>query len=250
MAFRIETALSTRLPRDGDGRHPGFLPGADIDLSDPQVQREVCLRGFAGPEHDGCWTEQTSALLQFRMAAGADDLCAVWISAMPFVTPTHAQQFELSCDGEAIGSVRLGWEQGGRQVLKLIRPDAGIGNPWMRIGLTFRDPSSPAAQGESEDARPLGLKIARIAFTAPYAPAPPLFEGPVIVVSTAPTETPAPDPVARLEARARALDAKLDLVMDELRAVRGLADQARTSAARVAAALDRAFGSAPGNDAG
>ena len=166
----------------------------------------------------------------------------MWLAGMPFVTETHAQLFDVRWDGIDVGRVRLDWTLGGRQVLKIVRPRESAGERWARIDLIFRDLSSPAEQGSSGDTRPLGIKLGRLAFTDVDAPCPPLFEGEAIAVG-GPVVAPAPDAVARLEA-------KCDLIAAELGATRALADEAQRSAAHVARTLDRMIGAATERGAG
>lgn len=228
MTFRIETGLATRLPRDDEGRHGGFRLNEDIDVSDAQVLRQVCTRGWAGPEADGVWSQEIVAQLLFQHAEGSDEKIALWLAAMPFVTDTHAQLFDISWNGIAVGRVRLDSTRIGRQVFKILRPPELAGEEWARIDLLFRAASSPEQEGLSGDARPLGLKLARAAFAPADAPPPPLFEGPALIVAGEPAVLPAADTVARLEA-------KCDRILDELRAARLVAD-------RLARVLDRIVG--------
>ena len=228
MNGRIDPGADERLPPDGTGRPLALRIGEAADFGDPEQHRRLCVSGFGPPEHDGAWTEQAEALLVLELAEDAQTQVALWITQKPFVTPDHAQIFDVAWNGSEVGRVRLDVDRADSRMLKIVQPAECVGAPRASIAFRFRSLSSPAEAGHSDDTRPLGLKLERLLLTRADAAGPPPSGERVIVVE-APTQA---ERLARIEATC-------DLLMTELRRTQALVEQLHRSADRVAQAFDR-----------
>ena len=175
--FRFDVALNARLPDDAVC---GFGLGDDIDVTDPAIYAEVCIRGWQPLEPAGAWNLGETAILEIRLA----DVCAepplVWIEGDAFVTDTHSQFVSVACEGIRLRPVCLSPPVA--TVLRIAWPPGGMPVRRLALALEFANLMSPTALGVAADQRPLGFMVRRIVVTDPDASRPSWLTGDTVTL--------------------------------------------------------------------
>jgi hypothetical protein len=153
---------------------PAYAPGEEIDFSDRAGSRKFLGAGWHETESWGVWSDGPRSELRFRLAAPPGAPLTLRALAHGFVRAAHP----LLTVGVWMGARRLAeWrfdygDATTRDTRWWEAPIPAFDQPTLAITLTVEVPNSPAAVGESDDRRLLGVALRRLVIVAAVPPPP------------------------------------------------------------------------------
>ncbi len=164
---RLEAAVRAAKPRYPDPAgariRNALRPGQDILVGQDAASVEYLRSGWSHAEGEGRWTDGERAVVAFGLPAGACQGYVVQFEAKPFLGQGDAVlDVGISFCGRERG--RLRWPPLPNETRCfdfVFFPDGPLPAEGELV-FTFRGASSPLAQGLSDDARTLGLRLTRL----------------------------------------------------------------------------------------
>jgi hypothetical protein len=147
----------------------GLRVGQTIDLSDPNADRMLKLKGFSVPEAGGRWTDCATASIDLKLSPESERIGHLRLHIIPFVTATKGQTLRLCCGTAQEQVVHFPPGEFAWQTVDLPIGDLRA-DRLARIQIAVDHTFVPSELGLSSDSRALGVMIRQIKFLGDAVP--------------------------------------------------------------------------------